>query len=157
MRDSDSISIAVVVVGDPAAREPDDHAPRIAAVVALPRVRAREQAGSWLQCAIRLLAHANSARELGRDRRERRVGELDRLGDPADVEVRERDQQRRVMAQPASCGASSPRRRLEDLAAAILRLGERLPGAADLAQPAHAVEVRAPNSGATTVARSAQR
>ena len=94
---------------------------------------------------MRLIAHANASfvAAIVGQLRDRVVGELDRLGDAADVEVRERDQQRGVMRrlpvvrrQLAGCGA------IEDLAAAILRLGERLAGTADLAQPAHAIEVR---------------
>ncbi len=135
----------VVVVADPAARQPRDRAPRVGAVEAFPRVRAREQAGVGLPVRDPL---ARPQERLARggvvgQPSERVVGELDGLGDAADIEVRERDQQRGVVRRlPVRRGQLAGGGAVEDLAAAILRLGERLAGATDLAQPAHAVEVR---------------
>ena len=140
----------VVIVGDAAAREPGDRATRIATVEAFPRERAREQARialpvrDALECPAELFAR----RVVGRDVGHRLVGELDRLGHPADIEVDERDEERGVMRRlPLVWRQLVGGRAIEDLAAAVLRLGERLPGAAHLPEAAHAVEVRGTEIG----------
>ena len=135
---------AVVVVGDPALGEAGDRAAGIAAMEAFPRIRAREQPGVGLP--VRDPFGRPRERFFGRgvvgQPRHRLVGELDRFGDPPDVEVRERDQQRRVVRRLPIVRRELPgRSALEDLTTAILRLRECLTWTADLAQAAHAIEV----------------
>jgi hypothetical protein len=114
-------------------------------VIALPRVRAREQPGVVLPVRDALAGPREGflRRLIVGQPRHRVIGELDRLGEAADIEVRERDQQRGVMRRlPVARRQLVRLRAIEDLATPILRLGERLPGAADLTQPAHAIEMR---------------
>ena len=119
-------------------------------MVALPRVRAREQAGVGLPVrdALGRPRECFLGRRVVGESRHRLVGELDGFGDPTDVEVRERDQELGMVRRlPVVGGELAGRRTIEDLATAILRLGERLAGTADLAQAAHAIEVRGAEIG----------
>jgi hypothetical protein len=114
-------------------------------VVTFPGVRAREQPGVGLPVVQSLLRPRErlEARCVGRQLSERVARDLDRLVEAPDVEVDEREQQRGVVRclpvvrrQLVAGGA------VEDLAAPVLRLGERLARSVDLAQAAYAVEVR---------------